>query len=127
MAKLITHANCSTQSIQPSDFITKSPKHINMEFVGFSYGHAIFASIDISCITIVDVFTSPCISPPLCPSLFSVASQYGYYNDQIYFGVTAAMYRPLHASLSASFMAYLFGELKVMLNKSASICHIINN
>jgi len=33
----------------------------------------------------------------------------------------------MHASLSASFMAYLFGELKVMLGKSASTSHIINN
>jgi hypothetical protein len=91
-----------------------------------SYGHAIFASIGTNCITIADVFTGACVSPPLCPSLFSVASQYGYYNDQIYFGVTAAMYHPLHTSLSASFMAYLFGELKVMLDKSASTCHITN-
>jgi hypothetical protein len=98
-----------------------------MEFVGFSFGHAIFASIGRSCITIADVFTGACMSPPLYPSLFSMVSQYGYYNDQIYFGVTSAMYRPLHASLSASFMAYLFGELNVMLDKSASTCHIINN
>jgi len=54
---------------------------MNMEFVGFSYGHAIFASIDTSSITIVDVFTGANISPPLCPSLFSMASRYGYYND----------------------------------------------
>jgi hypothetical protein len=93
---------------------------------GFSYGHAIFASIDTSCITIVIVFTGASVSPPLCPSL-SVASQYGYYNDQIYFNVTATMYRPMHASLSTSFMAYLFSELKVMLRKSASTRHIINN
>jgi hypothetical protein len=101
-----------TQSIQPSDFITKSTKHMNIEFVGFSYGHAIFSFIDTSCITIVDVFTSASVSPPLCPSLFSMASRYGYYNDQIYFGITAAMHRPMHASLSPSFMAYLFGGIE---------------
>jgi hypothetical protein len=94
---------------------------------GFSYGHAIFASIDTSCITIIAVFTGASVSPPLCPSLFSVASLYGYYNDQNYFSVTAAMYRRMHASLSTSFMAYLFSELKVMLGKSTSTRHIINN
>ena len=98
-----------------------------MEFVGLSYGHAIFASIDTSCITIVDVFIGASVSPPLCPDPFSMASRYGYYNDQIYFGLTASMYCPMHASLSTSFMAYFFVELEVMLGKSASTCHIINN
>jgi hypothetical protein len=56
-----------------------------------------------------------------------MASWPGYYNDQIYFIVTAAMYCPMHASLSVSFMAYLFGELKVMLGQSASTRHIVNN
>jgi hypothetical protein len=62
---------------------------MNMGFVGFSYGHAIFASINTSCITIVDVFIGINVSPPLC--------RYGYYNDQIYYGVTAALYSPMHA------------------------------
>jgi hypothetical protein len=55
----------------------------------------------------VYVFTGASVSPPLCPVPVFVARRYGYYNDQIYFGLTAAMYRPMHASLSTSFMAYV--------------------
>ena len=99
---------------------------MNMEFVGFSYGHAIFASIDTSCITIVDVFTGTSVSPPLCSALFAKAGQYDYYNDQIYFSLTSAMSSPKHASLLAPVMVYLFGELEVMLGRSTSTSHISN-
>lgn len=103
------------------------PSIMNMEFAGLSYGRAVFASIDTSCVTIVHVFVGTSISPPLCPTLFSMASRYGYYNDQIYFSLTAAIYHLMYASFSASSMAYLFGELEVLLGKSASTRHIIND
>jgi hypothetical protein len=35
-------------------------------------------------------------------------------------------HHPRHASLSAPFMVYLFGELEVMLGRSASTGHVTN-
>lgn len=67
------------------------PTIMNMEFLGCSYGHAIFASIDTSRIAIVDVFTGTSISPPLFPAPFAKVGHYGYYYNQTYFSLTAAM------------------------------------
>jgi hypothetical protein len=51
-----------------------------MEFVGCSYGHAIFADLSVSetggNITMIDVFTSVQVSPPPCPKLAEAATYY---------------------------------------------------
>jgi hypothetical protein len=69
--QLMDPANSSVRFHRPVPSSSIVPP--GMEFVGCSYGHAIFADLSISemggCFTMIDVFTGIQVSPPPCPDL----------------------------------------------------------
>ncbi|KAJ1257638.1 hypothetical protein BS78_10G010800 [Paspalum vaginatum] len=63
---------------------------LDKEFVGCSYGHAIFANWGKRRITIVDVFTGADVSPPLLPAAMGISSLV-HVSPTIYCALTAPM------------------------------------
>ncbi|RLM54668.1 hypothetical protein C2845_PM10G00600 [Panicum miliaceum] len=69
-----------------------------MEFVGCSYGHAIFADLSVSemggNITMIDVFTGVQVSSPPCPELAKAAAYHFDYNDLLCCTLTTPISSP---------------------------------